>query len=326
MAITKFEVGKWYVYHGVRKGNWNYEGEMDGVLDRKPHKCVKIDDEYDGMWRAGFEDIANGRLWSWFDSMDGFEEVPAPFVPKKGDYIMVREHERYEWVKRLFVGMTSDGKYECVMHGQESSRRPDGTYVLTLNWPKAKPVDDFSVGETILVRDSDSAEWIERELLRIDDSHPYGRYLCRSARLGITLPWRQAKKIDKPKPTFKRGDEVLVWDGEAVDESQKKRRIYISTIEGANCPYNVVSYSFERAYKNGESFGTTGYEHIEPAPPKKPARETVSLKLIKDEIGRYTVITSKGDEVTGSRLRSMDSKLGEPLTVTIEFKLTEEEI
>ncbi len=83
-------------------------------------------------------------------------------------------------------------------------------------------------------------------------------------------------------------------------------------------------YGFGISVYAGMGLGTVPFFAIEKV--KEPTRETVSLKLIKDEIGRYIVITSKGDEVTGSRLGSINSKLGEPLTVTVEFKLTEEEI
>ncbi len=239
MAITKFEVGKWYVYKGEKGFNWNGLGEMDGILDRKPHKCVKADD----MCMGGFEDIGDGYMWCWLCDMDGFEEVPAPFIPKKGERILVSYNGNEDtWIERTFVRMSGE-HYMCLIGGNE----------------------DF-----------------------LGTAFEDGKSLC----------WSYAKPVEEPvQHVYKRGDEVLVWDGEVVDESQKKRRIYISTIEGANCPYHVVSYN----YKNGKRFNTTGYEHIEPAPPKKPAREKVDIHVESDGKGGFVMVTSDDKELNVDR-------------------------
>ena len=74
--VKKFETGKWYVCHlNERPSSWNSNGEMDGLLDGKPHKCI-MGYETD----ASFEDIPfpSDGGWCFYCNMDYFEEVPAP--------------------------------------------------------------------------------------------------------------------------------------------------------------------------------------------------------------------------------------------------------
>ena len=74
--IEGFVSGKWYVYHGTEpEGNWNHDGEMDFVLDGKPHLCT---DGYSK--RATFYD--DGKSWLWGD-LSLWEEVPGPKKEEK---------------------------------------------------------------------------------------------------------------------------------------------------------------------------------------------------------------------------------------------------
>lgn len=67
--IKEFKEGKWYIYTGKRQSIWSSGGEMDFMLDGKPHKCVSAN----GDW-ADFE--GNERdflLWNWGDLTNFFE-------------------------------------------------------------------------------------------------------------------------------------------------------------------------------------------------------------------------------------------------------------
>jgi hypothetical protein len=115
MTIQKFEVGKWYRWTaGVisRPHQWNPDGEMDFILDGKPHKCVAISapEEVQPFLNpdhavAAFEDQPNPAggdlyVWDWDSSREYFEEVPLPTV---GTFRLV-------WQK--FAKAIKRGKYE----------------------------------------------------------------------------------------------------------------------------------------------------------------------------------------------------------------------
>ena len=71
--IDKFEVGKSYVCSLRERGDrWNREGEMDFLLDGKPHKCIGAD----GM-DAIFEETPKTEWCFYFDE-EHFSEVTAP--------------------------------------------------------------------------------------------------------------------------------------------------------------------------------------------------------------------------------------------------------
>lgn len=59
----------------------------------------------------------------------------------------------------------------------------------------------------------------------------------------------------------KRGDEVLVWD---EDESNAEKRIFLSYIEGAMYPVQVVSIEEEKKFKNGKTFAHYSFKHFKP--------------------------------------------------------------
>ena len=69
-GITKFEVGKQYVYTGTERGeDWASGGSMDFMLDGLPHTCLET---------SGFGDDAvfgDRHGWSWGD-LKLFTEVP----------------------------------------------------------------------------------------------------------------------------------------------------------------------------------------------------------------------------------------------------------
>ena len=79
--IKKFEVGKYYRYTGSKREerndpvlDWNYEGEMDIVLDGKPHQCIYTDNP---KW-AQFEGQEPGwgsPSWRYELGFENFEEV-----------------------------------------------------------------------------------------------------------------------------------------------------------------------------------------------------------------------------------------------------------
>lgn len=85
MAITKFEVGKWYKWNGP-KGNfygWNRKME-EAMQNGKAHLCTYVPNGEDSNSMAGFEDCSNGTPgsieshWYWSSGFEYFEEVDAP--------------------------------------------------------------------------------------------------------------------------------------------------------------------------------------------------------------------------------------------------------
>lgn len=95
MAISKFEVGKWYCWTGgtTRPKAWNLFGYMDAMLDGAPHKVVRIDAsnpgcadfEQDPRW-VHYDGDERHDTWLWAPSAEyfaQFEEVAIPFTARK---------------------------------------------------------------------------------------------------------------------------------------------------------------------------------------------------------------------------------------------------
>ena len=73
--IKSFVSGKWYRYIGPGKGKdnitWNSEGEMDFLLDGKPHQCKEGSPSF-----ASFFDSPDPNWdWNFFGNLECFEEV-----------------------------------------------------------------------------------------------------------------------------------------------------------------------------------------------------------------------------------------------------------
>lgn len=76
----------------------------------------------------------------------------------------------------------------------------------------------------------------------------------------------------------KRGNEVLVWDG---DETDAVKRIFLTYIEGTKYPVITVINGDEELYKNGDMFGIYFYKHY-----KLPTQKTkLTLQQIADKFG-----------------------------------------
>jgi hypothetical protein len=85
--IKEFKSGRMYVYKGhSRLNGWNSDGEMDFVLDNKPHLCKKgygecasfFDCENQNFmwaWKAGFE--------NWFEVTSWKDRFNIPLLGKK---------------------------------------------------------------------------------------------------------------------------------------------------------------------------------------------------------------------------------------------------
>jgi hypothetical protein len=81
--VTEFKEGHWYKWIGPKKRRprWNGSsdglgpGDMDFILDGKPHRCTKRHGDY----QASFPESPNpGHCWDWTDGLEYFREVPAP--------------------------------------------------------------------------------------------------------------------------------------------------------------------------------------------------------------------------------------------------------
>jgi hypothetical protein len=75
-----------------------------------------------------------------------------------------------------------------------------------------------------------------------------------------------------------RGDEVLVWD---IDESKVEPRIFLTYIERAMYPVQVVHGGCEKDYKNGNHFDTDRFKFYK-LPPQKTK---LTLQQIADKFG-----------------------------------------
>lgn len=62
-----------------------------------------------------------------------------------------------------------------------------------------------------------------------------------------------------------RGDEVLVWDEE---ENTAVKRIFLTYIEGAMYPVQVVYDGYEKPFKDGKPFPNINFKYYKPIPQK----------------------------------------------------------
>ena len=73
MAVTKFEVGKYYRWTGSKEGLTNWSEPMDAMLDGKPRKALSVD-----LGRVSFEGLpgqAHFGGWYWGHVLDRISEV-----------------------------------------------------------------------------------------------------------------------------------------------------------------------------------------------------------------------------------------------------------
>lgn len=92
-----------------------------------------------------------------------------------------------------------------------------------------------------------------------------------------TYPLPEAlKHIVEEHP--QRGDEVLVWDD---DERKAVKRIFITYIEGSECPVIIVSKYDEVNFKKGNLFSIDAYKNYKPIPQKTK----LTLQQIADKFG-----------------------------------------
>lgn len=68
-------------------------------------------------------------------------------------------------------------------------------------------------------------------------------------------------KIIELEEMPKRGDEGFAWD---FDEDDEVKRIFLTYIEGAKYPFQVVSVGDEENFRNGKKFGVAEYKHFKP--------------------------------------------------------------
>ena len=91
----------------------------------------------------------------------------------------------------------------------------------------------------------------------------------------------------------KRGDRVLVWDG---NEKNAKIRIFLTKIEGSTTPIVVVYSPDEESFLNNEEFDTTEFKHMKPLPIEQP-KETdfkskfeAAIELIEEHAKEQTAL------------------------------------
>jgi hypothetical protein len=76
--IKEFEVGKYYKWVGPkeRQRAWHSAGEMDYMLDGRPHLCTG-----GGTTCASFEEDHDGYYWSWEDGIEHIVECTPDSTP-----------------------------------------------------------------------------------------------------------------------------------------------------------------------------------------------------------------------------------------------------
>ena len=79
--IKEFKSGHWYRWTGPkeRQSGWNSEGEMDFILDGKPHQCK----EGCGGWASFYDSIEFDYSWDWHDDLQSIEELSYKYKPFK---------------------------------------------------------------------------------------------------------------------------------------------------------------------------------------------------------------------------------------------------
>lgn len=83
MAIEEFKSGHWYKFINTeREYNFNSDGIMDFVLDRKPHKC----NIGKGHSASFFDCEEKDRVWFWI--LNSWIEVPNPNSKPKKKFIL----------------------------------------------------------------------------------------------------------------------------------------------------------------------------------------------------------------------------------------------
>ena len=75
-----------------------------------------------------------------------------------------------------------------------------------------------------------------------------------------------------------RGDEVLVWDD---NESNAQKRIFLTYIEGAMHPVQVVANGYDKPFKNGKKFSITRFDKYKTIPQKTK----LTYQQIADKFG-----------------------------------------
>jgi hypothetical protein len=128
--ITGFETGKWYVCHLTKRPHeWNIDGEMDGLLDGKPHKCT-----FGEGASAEFEDISSRGFGGWLFSgqLRYFEEVPSPvtsYRERQAEWVKengVKEGTKVRFTKNFTNG--EDGSWCC---GHNDAKGMEGVVKYT---------------------------------------------------------------------------------------------------------------------------------------------------------------------------------------------------
>lgn len=121
-----------------RQKSFNPRGEMDFILDGKPHKVnrgIEIS--------ASFYDSSSPNyLWCWYSVMQYIEEVT---MIEKGTWVYVSDESekdalRNKWKRRYLANVGGKRPHVCV-DGCDSYLYPDGDYETAL-WEYVVPVPE----------------------------------------------------------------------------------------------------------------------------------------------------------------------------------------
>jgi len=154
-GITGFKEGHWYVYRGKgNSGNWNWnsQGEMDFVLDGKPHQVNKSFSDCG----ASFHDSTDPECyWVWNDFLEDFKEVPCP---TKDEPINIYDcKEKWTQIRR------QGGKSICAFLHDPTI--PDGVKEYFLDQFKDDVIDPIN---GILISDEDATPIIKNVLREME--------------------------------------------------------------------------------------------------------------------------------------------------------------
>ncbi len=100
-----------------------------------------------------------------------------------------------------------------------------------------------------------------------------------------------ARIIDLDEFIPKRGDMVMVWDG---DENDAREQIYLTTIEGCVCPIVSVYPDDADKFIKGEVFSITVTRHMKPV--TKPDPKAEAKKRIDEAVANHMAEVAKLQE------------------------------
>jgi len=228
----------------------------------------------------------------WFEALE--DDAQCSQVIKNNFYQICRESDKaiyfkvphYEDVTLAFgIGKEYENKYFKLM---PKDFQPTQEAELD-KWLRETKAKNFTLEELkIYITNKSSCNDDLYKKLRIKLDMKGGISLADFLFNQWNNPTEESQKVEtKWQP--KRGDRVLVWDND--DLQQQNERIFVGEIKGEKKPIIAVMLGYEVLFLSGEKFCTCKYEHMKPLPiqqPKETAFKSKAIELIEGKINATT--------------------------------------